>query len=220
MRMNSRVDEIQDFFETNIQRTTYKKGKQVTFTDQLPSQATTNPRNQGASSTQTHNINHVHVDKEAVESALAISSLRSGKALSDPYKDHPFHQVQNEEKEMPIIVEQDNDSEDEEEQVTGEPNPEKCKPLMPYPQALNRSKAKNSETDDNLIDAFKKVAITIPLIDAIKHIPSNAKFIKGICTPHRNPKRIQLSETVSSIMMTSLLVKKLIHDEFSDHNQS
>ena len=79
---------------------------------------------------------------------------------------------------------------------------------MPYPQALNRPKAKNRETEDNLLDAFKKVMITISLIDAIKHIPSYAKFIKDICTPHRNPKRIQLSEMVSSIMMNSLPVKK------------
>ena len=207
-RMNSRVDEIQDFIKMNVQPTTEKKGKQVTFIDQLPSQATANPRNQGASSTQTHNINHVHVDEEAIESALAISSLRSEKALPGPYKDHPFHQGQNEEKEMPIIAEQDSDSEDKEEQVTAEPNPDKYKPPVPYPQALNRLKAKNSETDDNLLDAFKKVTITIPLTEAIKHIPSYAKFQKGICTPHRNPKRIQLSETVSSIMMNSLPVKK------------
>ena len=207
-RMNSRVDKIQDFVKTNVQPTTDKKGKQVTFTDQLPSQATANLRNQGTSSTQTHNINHVQVDEEVVESTLAISSLRSGKALPDPYKDHPFHQGQNEEKETPIIVEQDSDSEDEEEQVTAELNPEKYKPLVPYPQALNRPKVKNSETDDNLLDAFKKVNITIPLIDTIKHIPSYAKFIKGICTPHRNPKQIQLSQTVSSIMMNSLPVKK------------
>ena len=79
---------------------------------------------------------------------------------------------------------------------------------MPYPQALNRPKAKNSETDDNLLEAFKKVTITIPLTEAIKYIPSYAKFLKGICTPHRNRKRIQLSETVSSIMMNSLPVKK------------
>ena len=79
---------------------------------------------------------------------------------------------------------------------------------MPYHQALNRLKAKNSETDDNLLEAFKKVTITIPLTEAIKHIPSYAKFLKGICTPHRNPKRIQLSEMVSSIMMNSLPVKK------------
>ena len=79
---------------------------------------------------------------------------------------------------------------------------------MPYPQALNRLKAKTNETDDNLLDAFKKVTITIPLIDTIKHIPSYAKFLKGICTSHRNPIRIQLSETGSSIMMNALPIKK------------
>ena len=31
--MNSHVDEIQDFIKTNVQLTTDKKGKQVTFTD-------------------------------------------------------------------------------------------------------------------------------------------------------------------------------------------
>ena len=139
---------------------------------------------------------------------MAISSLRSGKARPDSYKDHPFHQGSNEEKETPIIVEQDSDLEDDEEHVTTEPNPEKYKPPVPYPQGLNRPKAKNSETDDNLLDTFKKVTRTIPLVDAIKHIPSYAKFLKCICTPHRNPKRIQLSETVSSIMMNSLQVKK------------
>ena len=93
-------------------------------------------------------------------------------------------------------------------QAMTEPNPDKYKPPVPYPQALNRPKAKNNETDDHLLDAFKKVTITIPLINAIKHIPSYAKFLKGICSPHRNPKRIQLSETVSSIMMNALPIKK------------
>ena len=78
---------------------------------------------------------------------------------------------------------------------------------MPYPKALNRPKAKTNEIDDNLLDAFKKVT-TIPLIDVIKHILSYAKFLKGICTPHRNPRRIQLSETMSSIMINSVLIKK------------
>ena len=52
------------------------------------------------------------------------------------------------------------------------------------------------------------MTITIPLVDAIKHIPSYVKFLKGICTPHRSPKRIQLSENISSIMMNSLQIKK------------
>ena len=67
-----------------------KKGKQVSFFDQLPSQA--NLRNQGASSSLTHNVNHVHIDHKAMETTLAISSLQSGRDLPDPYKDHPFHQ--------------------------------------------------------------------------------------------------------------------------------
>ena len=52
------------------------------------------------------------------------------------------------------------------------------------------------------------MTITIPLVDVIKHIPSYAKFLKGICTPHRSPKRIQLSKNISSIMMNSLPIKK------------
>ena len=79
---------------------------------------------------------------------------------------------------------------------------------MPYPQALNRPKAKSNETDDHLLDAFKKVTITIPLLDVSKHIPSYAKFLKGICTPHRSLRRIQFSETMSSIMMNAILIKK------------
>ena len=142
-----------------------------------------------------------------METTLEISSLRSGKDLPDPYKDHPIHQGSIKE-ETPIIVEHDSDSEDEEEQAMAEPNPEKYKPLVPCPQAINRPKAKTNETDDSLLDAFKKVTITIPLIDAIKHIPSYAKFLKGICTPQKNPRRIQLSETMSSIMINALPIKK------------
>ena len=140
--------------------------------------------------------------------ALAVLSLQSGEDLPDPYKDHPIHQGPIEEEEAPIIVEHDSDSIDEEEQTKAEPNLDTYKPPMPYPQALNRPKAKSNESDDHLLDAFKKVTITIPSIDAIKHIPSYAKFLKGICTPHKNPRRIEHSETVSSIMMNSLPIKK------------
>ena len=153
-----------------FQPKTDKKGKHVTFTNQLPSQTTAKPSNQGASLSQTYNINHVHVDKEAVETTLAISNLRSGKDLPDPCKDHPIHQGLIEEEEAPIIVEHDSDSEDEEGQAKAEPMPDTYKPLVPYPQAFNHPKAKTNETDDHLLDAFKKVTITIPLIDTIKHI--------------------------------------------------
>ena len=85
----------------------------MSFSDQLPSQATANPRNQGASLSQTHNLNHVHVDKEAVKMALAISSLQSGKDLPDLYEDHPIHQGPII-KDTPNIVEHNSDSKDKE----------------------------------------------------------------------------------------------------------
>ena len=135
-----------------------------------------------------HNLSHVHVDEEAVETALAISSLRSGKDLPDPYKDHPLHKSSIDEETSTIVVEQDSSSNDEEERVRAEPNPNTYKPPIPYPQALRKLKAKVSESDDHLLEAFQKVTITIPLVDAIKHIPSYAKFLKGIYTPHRSSR--------------------------------
>ena len=201
-KMNSRVDEVKDFVKTNIPTSTdNKKGKKVSVSDQLPSQATINP-------SQMHNLSHVHVDEEAVETALAISSLRNGKDLPDPYKDHPLHKSSTDEETPIVVVEQDNSSKDDEERVRAKPNPDTYKPPMPYPQALSKPKAKVSESDDHLLEAFQKVTIAIPLVDAIKHIPSYAKFLKAICTPHRSPKRVQLSENISSIMKNSLPIKK------------
>ena len=71
-----------------------------------------------------HNLSHVHIDEEAMENALAISSLRSGKDLPDPYKDHPLHKTSIVEKTPTVVAEQDNRSEDEEERVRVEPNPD------------------------------------------------------------------------------------------------
>ena len=57
------MDEIHDFVKTNIPAATVnKKGKQVSFSNQLPSQTAINLSNQGASLSQMHNLNHVHVD--------------------------------------------------------------------------------------------------------------------------------------------------------------
>ena len=137
-----------------------------------------------------HNLSHVHVDEEAMEAALVISSLRSGKDLPDPYKYHPLHKSSIDDETPTVVGEQDSSSDDEEERVRAEPNPDTYKPPVSYPQALSKPKAKVSESDDHLLEAFQKVIITIPLVDAIRHIPSYAKFLEGICTPDRSPKRI------------------------------
>ena len=79
---------------------------------------------------------------------------------------------------------------------------------MPYPHLLSRPKVSTSKNDDTLLDAFRQVIITIPLVDAIQHIASYAKFLKGLCTPTRKPKRIPMSETISSIMLSTIPQKQ------------
>ena len=103
-----------------------------------------------------HKLSHVQVDEEVVETTLGISSLRSGKDLPDPYKDHPLHKSSIVEETPTVVVEQDNSSEDEEERVQAELNLDTYKPPMPYPQALSKPKAKVSESDDHLLKPFKR----------------------------------------------------------------
>ena len=61
-----------------------------------------------------------------------------------------------------------------------------------------------SDSDDTLLEAFRPVTITILEVDDIQHIPSYAKFLKRLCTPTRKPKCIHMSETISSIMLSTL----------------
>ena len=78
-------------------------------------------------------MNHNHVNEEAMETTLAISSLWSGKNLLDPYKDHPIHKGSIDEEIPPTFVKQDNSFEDEDEKTRPKPNPNIYKPLLPYP---------------------------------------------------------------------------------------
>ena len=193
--------------------TEQRKGKRVEFIDQLPSQPLVNPKNVGqASSSCTHNVNKVCIDGPS-EEARTISGLRSGKVLVDPHTDHKRRKDPLEEKDdrpSPMIIPEE-DSEDDEapdEESRAEPNPEVYKSPVPYPQLLSRPRVPTSDSDDTLLEAFRQVTITIPLVDAIQHIPSYAKFLKGLCTPMRKPKRIHMNETISSIMLSTLTRKR------------
>ena len=94
------------------------------------------------------------------------------------------------------------------EESRAEPNLEVYKPPVPYPQLLSRPRVSTSDSDDTLLEAFRQVTITIPLVDDIQHISSYVKFLKWLCTPTRKPKRIHMSETISSIMLSTLPRKR------------
>jgi hypothetical protein len=55
--------------------------------------------------------------------------------------------------------------------------------LPPFPQRLVKLKKEKQSLD--VFETLKKVEINIPLLDAIKQIPSYAKFLRNYCTNKR-----------------------------------
>ena len=64
----------------------------------------------------------------------------------------------------------------------------------PFPQRLVKPKKENKFLD--IFEILRKVQINIPLLDAIKQIPSYAKFLKDFCT---NKRKFQEHEIVALI---------------------
>ena len=56
-------------------------------------------------------------------------------------------------------------------------------PPAPYPHRLRALKKLNNHYE--IYELFKLVKVNIPLLDAIKKIPSYAKFLKDLCTVKR-----------------------------------
>ncbi|XP_072062131.1 uncharacterized protein [Arachis hypogaea] len=83
--------------------------------------------------------------------------------------------------------------------------------LIPFPSMVRKAK-KTLEFDLNMLQVFKKVEVTIPLLDAIQQILKYAKFLKDLCT-HKD--RISELEILSLGSSTSSLMKP-IPEKYSD----
>ncbi|KAM1159091.1 hypothetical protein ACFX19_032875 [Malus domestica] len=82
-------------------------------------------------------------------------------------------------------------------------------PLMPYPERL-KPKAKDQQLTD-FMKTLAKVQINLPLIDAIKNIPSYAKFLKDVCTKKKklvDSEKVILTEQCSAVLLHKLPPKK------------
>ncbi|XP_076951536.1 uncharacterized protein LOC143624928 [Bidens hawaiensis] len=56
-------------------------------------------------------------------------------------------------------------------------------------------------------EVFKQVKVNLPLLEAIKQVPANAKFLKVLCTQKRQqkvPKRVDLTERVNAVLKGNL----------------
>lgn len=75
----------------------------------------------------------------------------------------------------------------------------------PFPKALLPLKKENKNAE--ILDLFKQVKINIPLLDAIKQVPSYAKFLKDLCTvkrKHNVKKTAFLAAHVSSVLQNKI----------------
>ncbi|XP_015955412.1 uncharacterized protein LOC107479827 [Arachis duranensis] len=73
---------------------------------------------------------------------------------------------------------------------------------IPFPSMVKKAK-KTPEFDLNMLQVFKKVEVTIPLLDYIQQIPKYAKFLKDLCT-HKDRigelETLSLGSSISSLM--------------------
>jgi hypothetical protein len=75
----------------------------------------------------------------------------------------------------------------------------------PFPQRLVKPKKENKLFD--IFEILRKVQINIPLLDAIKQIPSYAKFLKDFYTNKRKfqeHETVALTEEVSAVLLRKL----------------
>jgi len=56
-------------------------------------------------------------------------------------------------------------------------------PALPFPHAMTKQRKVNHNSE--IFEIFKQVRINIPLLNAIKQVPSYAKFLKDLCTVKR-----------------------------------
>ena len=78
-------------------------------------------------------------------------------------------------------------------------------PQSPYPHRLGAPKKVNNHSE--IYELFKQVKLNIPLLDAIKQIPSYAKFLKDLCTVKRKlaiNKEAFMTEQSTSLIRNNL----------------
>ncbi|KAL9375097.1 hypothetical protein Peur_031976 [Populus x canadensis] len=155
----------------------------------FPSQPQQNPKGQ-------YNVNASSSGSQHMDQAKSVITLRSGKVIKKP-----------------ILEPCENDDESISEGKEGVES-DHCKektdspPALPFPHAMTKQRKVNHNSE--IFETFKQVRINIPLLDAIKQVPSYAKFLKDLCTVKRKlnvKKKAFLAEQVSAILQNNNALK-------------
>ena len=165
----------------------------------LPSQTIQNPQGQNS-------VGVLGPSDGTFEHCKAVTTLRSGKVIdktiqpketiqdvqNEPFKD-------NEVSDKPHVPRAD--------VVDIEPKKGKAShvPPTPYPHRFRAPKKVNNHSE--IYELFKQVKLNIPLLDAIKKIPSYTKFLKDLCTMKRKlgvNKEACITEQSTSLIRNNL----------------
>ena len=141
-----------------------------------------------------HEIGSTNDPTARINEVKAVVTLRSGKELRPA--------VPALAKSAPIVA----DLPQEEQSANREEVKNSVTP--PFPKALR--KKKNSVNQTEMLDVLRQVKVNIPLLDMIKQVPTNAKFLKDLCMVKRGfnvNKKAFLTEQVSAIIQYKTPVK-------------
>ncbi|KAI3690179.1 hypothetical protein L2E82_48154 [Cichorium intybus] len=138
-------------------------------------------------------------EKNPKHNACAIT-LRSGKAYDGP------RMPEDEEDELEVKKDEttsSNNNKQKQVQIEAQVTP------PPFPSRLRNMK--REKEDEEILELFRKVEVNIPLLDAIKHVPKYAKFLKELCSSKkklRGKRTVRVGENVSAIIQKRLPKKR------------
>ncbi|XP_070668423.1 uncharacterized protein [Malus domestica] len=153
------------------------------------------------------------------EECNAIRTLRSGKSYNNKHENSDgnsqaaeLHQTKSAifaDSEISADSGQSQDRSENTAEASTKTAERVYEPPMPYPERL-RPKAKDQQLTD-FMKTLAKVQINLPLINAIKNIPSYAKFLKDVCTKKKKLvdfEKVILTEQCSAVLLHKLPPKK------------
>ena len=155
----------------------------------FPSQPQPNPQGQFC-------VNDCSSFENKVSQAKSVTTLRSGKIIE---KDIPKNNTHDE---FSKIKSSDEILEPKSNEI------ERCPILTPFSQRLIPPQKMNQNF--GILEVLKQVKVKIPLLDAIKKIPSYAKFLKDLCTVKLKlnvHKKAFLTEQVCAIIQNNRPLK-------------
>ena len=165
----------------------------------LPSQTIQNPQGQNS-------VKVSGPSEGTFEHCKAVTTLRSGKVIDKTIQPkEPMQELQNESVGNDEVSDKPHVPRADVLDVESEKDKASHVPPATYPHRLRAPKKVNNHSE--IYELFKQVKLNIPLLDAIKKIPSYAKFLKYLCTVKRKlgvNKEVFMNDQSTSLIRNNL----------------